>query len=1529
MNLNKFLTELAFQGVKLWTEDDQLRYRAPKGVLTPEARDLLALHKAELILLLHQRNMSQRDTSIPLVPGKLRRDLPLSFAQERMWFLSQLEPTNPFYNELLALRLQGSLNVIALEQSLNKIITRHEALRTNFASVDGLPAQVIAESLTLSVPVLDLRDLSSSDREIACQQFATTEAQRPFDLTSSPLIQANVLKLTEVEHILLLKIHHIVYDGWSCGIIIRELATIYSAFCNDLSPELRELPIQYTDFAVWQRVWLTGVVLLSQLAYWTQQLEGAPALLELPTDRVRPSTQTFRGAHQPFTLSKEQTLALIALSQRLGVTLFMTLLAAFQTLLYRYTGQTDICVGTAIANRTRAEIEGLIGFFVNTLVLRTDISGNPSFEELLYRVREVALGAYAHQDLPFEKLVEQLQPARDLSHTPLCQVMLVLDEPMPQIEMAGLTVSLLAVETATAKFDLTLALENTATGLIGNWEYNTDLFDASTIARMARHFQTLLERIVANPEQRVSELPLLEERERHQLLVEWNNTTKEYPIDKCIHQLFEEQVTRSPDAIAVVFEDKQLTYRELNQRANCLAHHLKTLGVEPEVLVGICVERSLEMIVGLLGILKAGGAYVPLDPAYPFERLSLMIEDAQPSVLLTQERLVEELPSHWSQVICLDSDWEAITHQSQENPSSAVKTQNLAYVIYTSGSTGKPKGVLVTHHNLSQSTYARIFHYSEAVTSFLLLSSFAFDSSVAGIFWTLCSGGILVLPQQKFQQDLPQLTKLIAQNQVSHLLSLPSLYALILEQAQQHLESLRTVILAGEPCPTKVLELHTKQLGHTFLFNEYGPTEATVWSTVYKCQSPQQRTHAPIGRPIANTSIYILDRHLQPVPIGVPGEVHIGGAGVARGYLNHPELTLEKFIPNPFSNEPGERLYKTGDQARYLTDGNIEFLGRLDNQVKIRGFRIELGEIEAVLNQHPDVQTTTVIAREDIPGDKRLVAYVVPNSQPAPTFKLLRHFLKQQLPEYMVPSNFVMLEALPLTPNGKVDRRELLGLELNRSAIEAVYVAPITPVEKQIVAIWSEILGIKQIGVGDNFFNLGGHSLLVTLLMIKVRKTFQVELPLRSLFEMPTVAELAASIEIALQTESAAVNTKTVLALEAEAILDLTIRPDPTTFEFTTEPDGIFLTGSTGFVGAFLLDELIKQTEADIYCLVRTSNLAEGKHKIRLALESYLLWNESNDARIIPVLGDLAQPLLGLSEEQFHKLASQIDLIYHCGAWVNHTYPYHTLKAANVLGTQEVLRLASTIKVKPVHFISTTSVFSAGDRTGGKIVREQDSLDVRLAPTPGYAQSKWVAEKLVTLARERGIPVAIYRLGRVSGHSQTGVFNANDLLYKFIIGCLQLGSMPEWEMNLDIIPVDYVSKAIARLSSDPESLGQAFHLIQPNPVSSSTLFEKIRSLGYPIQQVSYDQWYAELMDISQKQTNQVLSSLVPFFPADNSSERAQEAAVLTLDCQNTLALLANTSIVCPAIDDRLLSIYFSYLLQSSYLNAPELNPELS
>ncbi len=995
MNTIEFLSYLRSLDIQIFVEGERLRCNAPEGTLTPQLRAEIQERKAAIIEFLRAANYTNNYTSTPFVPISRNRNLPLSFAQQRLWFVDQLVPNNPFYNVPAAFRLTGSLHFAALEQTFNEIVRRHEALRTTFAIVEGQPIQVIAPILNLSLPIRDLRELPQivraaapqEQRETQAQRLITQEAQRPFNLSTDPLLRVTLLRLDEAEHILLLNMHHIVSDGWSIGVLIREIAVLYTAFASNQPSPLPELPIQYADFAHWQRQWLQGDVLAKQLGYWQKQLEGV-SMLNLPTDRARPATPTYQGARQFLQLPKTLSEALETLSQQEGVSLFMTMLAAFQILLYRYTQQEDIAVGSAIANRNRGEIEGLIGFFVNSLVLRTDLSGNPTFRSLLSQVRDVALEAYAHQDLPFEKLVEELHPERNLNQNPLFQVVFALQNaPMSALELPGLTLSPLPFDTETTRFDLEFHLwertpqnglwVNSSEGISGFVIYSTDLFDDSTITRMLGHFQTLLESIVAHPEQRIADLPFLSEAERHQLLVEWNNTRVSYPQDRCIHQLFEAQVEQTPDAFALVFEEKKITYQELNKRSNQLAHYLQKLGVGEDVLVGLCVERSFDMVIGMLGILKAGGAYVPLDPTYPPERLSFMLGDAQVPVILTQQRWVNRLETQNSPLIFLDKDWETITQESEENPNSNVTANNLAYVIYTSGSTGKPKGVEIEHRALLNLVFwhQKTFAVSplDRVTQ---IAGVAFDACGWEIFPYLSAGASIYFPDEETRLSPEKLRDWLVSKAIT-ISFVPTPLAeklLLLDWSNQ--AALRILLTGGD-------KLHQYPLAESpfQVINNYGPTENTVVTTSGQVFVTNQADIAPaIGRPIANTQVYILDKHLQPVPIGVPGELYIAGDGLARGYLNSPDLTAEKFIANPFSNQPKARLYKTGDLVRYRQDGNIEFLGRLDEQVKIRGYRIELGEIEAVLNQHPAVLQTVVMTREN-EGEKRLVAYVALNAE--------------------------------------------------------------------------------------------------------------------------------------------------------------------------------------------------------------------------------------------------------------------------------------------------------------------------------------------------------------------------------------------------------------------------------------------------------------------------------------------------------------------------------------------------------------------
>ncbi|WP_373536611.1 amino acid adenylation domain-containing protein [Microcoleus sp.] len=1043
---------------------------------------------------------------------------PASFAQQRLWFLNQLAPGNPFYNVSTALRLTGSLNFIALEQTFNEIVQRHETLRTTFTLLEGELVQIIAPILTVSLPTIDLQNLSPTQQETAALQLATDAAQCPFDLAAGPLFKVTLLQLSETEHILLLNLHHIVADGWSIGVLIRELGTLYTAFVKNERSHLPALPVQYADFAEWQHQYLQGEVLATQLDYWREQLKGITAI-NLPADRQRPAVPSYRGAKHFITLSPALSEQLKSFSQQESATLFITLLAAFQTLLYRYTGQVDIAVGTPIANRNLSEIEALIGFFVNSLVLRADLSGNPTFRELLHRVKNVAMAAYAHQDLPFEKLVEELQPDRELSRNPLFQISFSLQNtPVAALELPGITLGAIDFDSGTAKLDLECNLWEDAGSIQGQFVYSTDLFDRATIARMAEHFQTLLKAIVANPQQRLSDLALLTAPEYQQLLNDWNDTQRDYPQNQCFHQLFEERVELAPDAIAAVFENQQLTYRQLNSKANQLARYLQQLGAKPEVLIGLCVERSLDAIVGLLGIIKAGAAYLPLDPTYPQERLNFMLEDAQVSILVTQQHLARNLtqPENYGvfSVVCLDSDREIIARQSPAKLTTNILPENLAYIIYTSGSTGKPKGVLIEHRGLYNLVKAQIEAFQISSNHRILqFASLSFDASIFEIVMALGAGATLYCAKKESLLPGQTLIQFLQDNAITHATLPPSLLA-VLPSAE--LPALQTIICAGESCSPDVVKRWA--FGRRF-FNAYGPTEATVWSSFAEIgdslrDSFASRQKPPIGRPIANTQLYILDEHLQPVPVGIPGELYIGGAGLARGYLNLPELTAQRFIANPFSEKAGERIYKTGDLARYFPDGNIEFLGRTDEQVKIRGYRIELGEIEALLLQHPAVKETAVVAEDDLPGNKRLVAYVVPHQNQTLNPLEMRNFLKQQLPNYMIPHVFVAIDFLPLTPNGKIDRNRLISPEhLTSNSTDKSCIAPRTPTESTLTQIWSKILNTEPVGIGDNFFDLGGDSLLAIRLINEINQQFQRELPLSALFLNPTIEGLADSLD--------------------------------------------------------------------------------------------------------------------------------------------------------------------------------------------------------------------------------------------------------------------------------------------------------------------------------------------------------------------------------------------------------------------------------
>lgn len=1042
----------------------------------------------------------------------------LSFSQQRLWFLNHLEGEDPIYNMPATLRIVGLLRIEILERSLQEIINRQAILRTSFPLIDGKPVQKIAAQIDFALPVVELQSLSGDEQENAVQHYISQVACSSFVLEEEPPFRFRLLRLGVESHVLVLVVHHIIADGWSIGVLTRELSTLYEAFLVEASSPLAPLPIQYVDFAIWQRQLLENELLKVQTNYWQQQLADANSLLNLPTDYPRPAVQTFRGGQEDFVLSPELTAKIHQMSRQSVATVFMVLLTAFVALLYRYSGQKDILVGSAIANRNRHELEDLIGFFVNTLVLRTRLSDDFSFPALLAQVKQTCLEAYAHQDLPFEKLVEVLNPERSLSHNPLFQVMFVFQNaPRHQLNLSDITIDWQEFNTATTKFDLTLIMEQQSSQLVGTIEYSQDLYKRTTIQRLISHFQTLLSEMVSTDQQIVATAKMLSSTEEQNILHQWNATQFNCDFERCIHELFEEQVKKTPDRVALELGDEHLTYEELNQQANQLAHYLRELQVQPDEPVGLCVRRSLGGFVGLLGILKAGAAYVPLDPTYPRERLDFSIRDAKVKVLVTETDLASTFVST-PKIVHLERDRTYIAQKSVDNLVCSAKAENLAYIIYTSGSTGTPKGVAMQHQSLLNLIGWQVQNVSApSCARTAQFASFSFDVSFQETFATWCGGGTLVLVPEETRRDATALLRFLSDTGVERLFSpyvVLQQLAEVAQKADRIPKSLQDIITAGEQLHiTPAIIRFFQQLENCTLWNHYGPTETHLATAYALTGNPTTwATSPPIGRPIANQKIYVLDQNQQLVPVGVPGEIYISGSGLARGYYNRPELTADRFLPHPFNlasqtmQASGKRWYRTGDLARYGSDGVLEYLGRIDNQVKIRGFRIELAEIEAALSQHPDVLETVVIASEEVTENKRLIAYIVSRSNQVPTTQELRTYLKTKLPEYMIPSAFMILETLPLSPSGKVNRRALPTPD--RNSLESDYIAPETSTQIVLAEIWSEVLQLPQVSVHDNFFDLGGHSLLATQLLGRINQIFSSEIPLQQLFMNPSIAEL-------------------------------------------------------------------------------------------------------------------------------------------------------------------------------------------------------------------------------------------------------------------------------------------------------------------------------------------------------------------------------------------------------------------------------------
>jgi amino acid adenylation domain-containing protein/thioester reductase-like protein len=1457
------------------------------------------------------------------------KEAPLSFGQERLWFLDRLTPGSSAYCETVSARFVADVSPPILTAALNEVVRRHEILRTTFAELDYKPVQRVAPRLRLNAPIVDLTGLSEVDRERELESAMAAQSQRPFDLERGPLLRLTLIRMRERDYFGVITFHHIVGDAWSVGVFLRELLVAYLVQSGG-SPPLPELAMQYSDFARWQRKHLEDERILAQLADLKKRLAGLP-VVEMQLDRPRPAVQSLRGATHAFEISGPLRASLEALGREEGATLFMTTLMGFQMLLSCYTGGEDIVVGTPVAGRNRAELEGLIGFFVNIVLVRVSLRGDPTVRGLLARVRQACLEAYKDQDVPFEKLVEELRPERSLSQKPLAQVVFAHHKDLMEApDVPGFRLEPVHLDTRTSKFDLSLyswqgKRDQEQSAAI---EYSTDLFEASTIAVMARHYLALLQSIAANPDQRVSEISFLPEEERSEVL-QAGNGDRVADLTGCLDLLqgaFERWADRTPDSVAAVFEGEHLSYGELNRYANRLSHRLRSLGVGPDTRVGLHVERSLDLLVGVLGILKSGGAYVPLDPSYPEDRLRFLLEDSRAKVVVIQAGAGARLSAPGVKSVPLDERgaW-ASGSERDRNPAPVGTPESLAYVIYTSGSTGRPKGVAVTHANAVRLFQAASEHFDFGPDdSWSLFHSYSFDFSVWELGGALLHGGRLWVVPAWITRSPDVFYERISSERLTVLNQTPSAFSRLAnieeDRGVSSLLALRLVIFGGEALEpaTIVPWLHQHGEEHPRLVNMYGITETTVHVT-YRPLSMKELSAAGksfIGRPLSDLRIYVLDRHSRPAPVGVPGEIYVGGAGLARAYLDRPALTAERFTPDPFGSVAGARLYRTGDRARWIAGGDLQYLGRVDHQVKIRGFRIELGEIESVLNEHPAVRQAVVRAESEPSGNARLIAYLVAGEKNGvPTDAELRRHLGSRLPEYMLPSGFERLTAMPLTPEGKVDRRALPPPRSGRLA-GSQFVAPRTPVEEELARIWSEVLDVHPIGVDDNFFELGGHSFMAAQIVSRIRESFGVKLPLLQIFEGPTIRELVE----ALSGGSIARNPGAGLDLRGEARLDLDITPAGRS-SGSAAPRKALLTGGTGFLGAFLLHELLARTRAEVHCLVRAVTVEEGRKRIQEALASIGLEEDGGSPRIIPVPGDLSRPYLGLSPQRFDELASEIDVIYHNGAVVSALYPYWVHKPANVLGTREVLRLSSRGRVKPVHYVSTTGVFPWTNDASPRTVPEELELHGAPLPTDGYSQSKWVAERMVSEAGARGVPICVYRPGRISGHSLTGVSNPNDLFATVLKISIESGELPQLDSSLatDLVPVDYVSQALVHLSMREDSIGRVFHLVNPNPIAWQDFIDLMGELGYPLRQVPYSSWVANWNRELEKTGNHPLAGL------DLASVIRPDGSWLRLpvfDSRNTIDRLAGTGIVCPAIDASLLATYFSRWVKLGYLRPP-------
>lgn len=1450
-------------------------------------------------------------------------------AQRRYWVLHQVSPQLPTHT-LRVLDVDGEIGRNELERALAALIDAHEELRTGFPAVEGRPLRVVGEAGAV-VPELTVLDVTGPEETAKAR---VREAGRPFRLEAAPLVRAAILRQvsgdgTVVRSELVFSAHQVIADEITMDILLRQLIEAYDVVCAGGTPAPVTSTVPFTRVVDRLSAWLGTPHARRDLDFWVKSLTGVTPV-DLPTDHPRPVDRvpSLLGGRRTTALPADLVGGISQLAESSATSVPSVVLAGLVEVLARYTRNLDIAVGVPTSGR-EPEHADVLAPLENTVVVRTLLDGGPSFRELTALVHANWGKAVDHQRTPFERVVAEVQPETDLSRSPLHQVKFVPRDSGTIYRGGGLTWEVAEAETGLSAFDLTVHLAEYGDGRADlHAEYNAEIFEPSTVDLLLGHLVALLASAVAEPDRASHQLPILTEAEQERVLREWNDTAADFPRATCLHELIEQQASQTPDALAVIAGTERLTYRELDQWANRLANRLRDEGVGPEALVGVIASRRAETVVGFLAVLKAGGAYVPIDPEQPVERMRTMLSDAGVRVVLAADEkamTLQEAPCDtW---IGIDD----VVGYDDTAPESGVGPGNIAYVIYTSGSTGTPKGVVIPHRQIVNSTLARTAFGREAPESYAIPVSLSFDASAAGLYWTLITGGRVVLPDEEQVRNPVLLARLVQAEQITHITHMPSYYQLLLSAGGRKLMSLRDISAGGDVFPAQLAIDHYKQLPWARLYNDYGPTEVTVWATAQLAEAEEAGASVPIGRPIQNTRVYLLDGELNPVPIGVPGEIYIAGENIARGYHGQPRMTADRFVPDPFSASGG-RLYRSGDLARYLPDGRLEFVGRADTQVKIRGFRIELGEIENALQRDAAVLSAVVVVRRNaINEENELVGYVRPaDGAEPPTADHLTAHLRKLLPQYMIPSAFVTCEEFPVNAHGKVDRAALPAPAAKQVALPSSDV-PRKRIEREIAEVFAEALGIPRVGLHDDFFSFGGSSLQLSRVGAQLSKAYGLELPLHALFSTPTVAGVAARVELYERDGFAGLRATrdAVDDLDHEAQLEESITGENLAFADFDNPKAVFLTGATGYFGVFLLEQLLEQTNADVYCLVRAGDPAAGMGRLRASCDAYEVpWDDRFDRRVKAVCGDLTKPLFGLSPDSFDELARIVDVIYHNGAWVNFSIPYSALKASNVDGTVEMLRLAAKYKAKQVHFVSTIDVFIAGHMT-------RPYLELELPAKPpqvpfSYPQSKWVSEKIILKARQRGLPVTIFRPSIMMGHPKTGACHAQNYVLTALRGFLEFGVLPDYAESMNAITLDYASKAMVHVSRQEESLGNIYHLWNTKAIGHNELFPWIKSYGYPFDVIPFDDALQLAIDAG---PDHPVYPMVPVLLLYSSGDAGVEMTMGTedaidnsMECANLLKGIEGTGWEPAPLDEKYMHQCLDFLVRHGHLDPPEAFP---